>query len=117
MLAPAVPASKVDRSRTSSVPRSGPRSVGHSLPPDSGDITEIRTRGLFDAVPRVVVPSGRMRELPIDPRVAFLLSRIDGQSSIETLVDLTGFRPEEVLTLLARLVQLGAIAMGRAAGR
>ncbi len=117
MLAPAVPATKVDRSRTSSAPRSGPRSVDRSVRPGAGQITQIRSRGASDAVPRVIVQPGRMRDLPIDPRVAFLLSRIDGESSIETLVDVTGFRAEEVVTLLARLVQLGAVAMGKSAGR
>lgn len=56
----------------------------------------------------------RVRDLPIDPRVAFLLSRIDGQSGLETLVDVTGFPVDEVIAILGRLVRLRAIDMAPA---
>ena len=96
------------------------RSPASSPETARGEITEIRgIRGIRGiprhdgdvGIPRVVVPLARVRELPIDPRVAFVLSRIDGQSSFDTLVDVTGFEAEEVLSILARLVRLRAISM------
>src|SRR5258708_4284372 len=64
------------------------------------EITEVRSvhrlhRLDLDApagIPRAILPASRVRKLPIDPRVAFVLSRVDGQSTVETLVDVTGFR-------------------------
>ena len=52
-----------------------------------------------------------VRELPIDSRVAFVMSHIDGHSSLETLLDVTGFDRAEVLSILGRLVRLGAVAV------
>ena len=76
-----------------------------------GEVTEVRRRDRAVGVPRVLIPPARVRELPIDPRVAFVLSRIDGESSFETLLDVTGFEAEELLSVLARLVRLRAVAM------
>lgn len=88
--------------RFASDPR-GPRQ------PEAGEITEVRHRPRALGLPRVVVGLARIRQLPIDPRAAFLLSRIDGQTTVDTLVDITGFEFDELLTSLARLVQLGAV--------
>jgi hypothetical protein len=62
-------------------------------------------------VPRVVASADRIRQLPIDPRVAYLLSCMDGRSPVETLVDITGFEVDEVLAVIAKLVHLGAIEL------
>lgn len=82
--------------------------------PRAGEITEVRPRPRALGLPRVVVDPARIRQLPIDPRAAFLLSRIDGQTTIDTLVDITAFELDEVLTSLARLVQLGAVEFAAA---
>lgn len=71
----------------------------------------MRARYRALGVPRVVATPDRLRSLPIDPRVAYLVSCIDGQSPVEALVDVTGFELDEVLSVLARLVQLGAVAL------
>jgi hypothetical protein len=77
----------------------------------ASDVTTIRRRDRAVGIPRVVMVPALVRDLPIDPRVAFVLSQVDGQSSLETLVDLTGFDRAEVLSILARLVRLGAITV------
>jgi hypothetical protein len=109
MLAPAVTAANA-RARAA---RSSPRTARVQ---ETGDVTEVRSSVRRSdrvlGVPRVIVPPSRVRDLPIDPRVAFVLSRIDGHSPVETLVDVTGFERSEVVTVLARLVALGAVAMG-----
>jgi hypothetical protein len=49
-----------------------------------------------------------MRELPqkkLDPRAAFLLSRVDGESSLEVLLDLGTMPRLETLRLVAELVE------------
>lgn len=50
-----------------------------------------------------------MRTLPIGPEEAFLLSRIDGASTVTDLAMMTGIEESRVDELLARLVQLGAV--------
>jgi len=50
-----------------------------------------------------------LQRLPIDTRAGFLLSRIDGQTSVDGLVDVTGFPTSEVVALLVLLASLGAI--------
>jgi hypothetical protein len=52
-----------------------------------------------------------LRRLPIDARAGYLLSRIDGQTSVDTLVDVTGFPTSEVIALLVLLANLGAIVV------
>jgi hypothetical protein len=79
--------------------------------PEPGEITEIRARYRAVGVPRVVASAEQVRQLPIDPRVAYLLSRIDGHSTVETLVDITGFEVDEVLAVLATLVHFGAVEL------
>ncbi len=82
-----------------------------AAPPRSGIRTSRHRAGDVPRVPRPLLTPDRVRELPIDPRVAFVLSRVDGQSTIETLIDVTGFEAGELLSILARLVRLGAVAM------
>jgi len=93
-----------------SVPTFGPSQRQESLQ-DVAPITSIRRREPWTGIPRVLMVPALVRELPIDPRVAFVLSHIDGQSSLETLIDLTGFERAEVISILGRLVRLGAIAV------
>jgi hypothetical protein len=52
-----------------------------------------------------------VRSLPLDPRLAYLLSRVDGQSSIETLADVTGLPLDALLGQVAHLVDLGALEL------
>jgi hypothetical protein len=82
--------------------------------PDESDITTVRRRDRTLGVPRVIMSAALVRELPIDSRVAFVMSHIDGHTSLEALLDVTGFERAELLSILARLVRLGAIATGPA---
>ena len=49
--------------------------------------------------------------LPLDHRAAFILMHIDGKTNLRTLVDVTGMVPEEVVTMVERLLELHAIAL------
>jgi len=52
-----------------------------------------------------------IRSLPISPREAFLLSRIDGSINESDLATLTGFDPEAVVASIDRLVALGVVEL------
>src|SRR5882672_11112808 len=52
-----------------------------------------------------------IRSMPLNPREAFLLSRIDGTLTEADLCSLTGFDVATVSACLDRLVALGAIEM------
>ena len=49
-------------------------------------------------------------KLAIGPEEAFVLSRIDGQSSLRDIVYATGLAPDRVERAIARLVELGAVS-------
>jgi len=57
----------------------------------------------------VLVSGVRLRDLPIGPTEAFVLSRIDGSIGEAELVTATGLPAEEVANIVSRLILLGAI--------
>ena len=50
-----------------------------------------------------------LSKAPLEPREAFLLTRIDGVASAEDLADLCGMGIDEVNRALQRLVRLGLV--------
>ncbi|MBX3225955.1 MAG: hypothetical protein KIT84_29735 [Labilithrix sp.] len=70
-----------------------------------------RPRLALGAIPRRLVDDREMLALPLDHRAAFVLMHIDGKTPLRTLVDVTGMLPEEVVTLVERLLELKAIAI------
>jgi hypothetical protein len=61
------------------------------------------------SVPRPVLPPEDVKKLPLEPRSAFVLSHVDGQSTVDTILDLCGMPPDEVLEALVDLLSYGAI--------
>ena len=61
--------------------------------------------GSLDRVPMVVVPRAQMRWLSIDHRAGFVLSLIDGSSSVEMILDVSGMPKLDALRILHELVQ------------
>jgi len=57
----------------------------------------------------------KLTSLPIDPFEGFIVSRMDGRSTIEDLADSTGATVEQVKALLGKLELLGALAWAEAA--
>lgn len=68
------------------------------------------TSATSSRLPRLL-PGTDLRGLPISPAEAFVVSRIDGSTSISEIAEETGKSPEEVQELLERLVALGAISL------
>jgi hypothetical protein len=60
-------------------------------------------RGL-EATPRIVMSSEQIRWLSLDHRTGFLLSLIDGHTTIEELVDISGMSRFDVIRTLSELI-------------
>jgi len=61
--------------------------------------------GPLDRVPMVMVARDQLRWLSIDHRAGFVLSLIDGVSSLEMILDVTGMPELDALRILSELVQ------------
>jgi hypothetical protein len=66
--------------------------------------------GPLDRVPMVVVPRTQMRWLSMDHRAGFILSLIDGSSSLELILDVCGMPRLDALRILQELVQQKIVA-------
>jgi hypothetical protein len=67
--------------------------------------------GEMSRTARVVMSLGELRELSLDARLFFLLSRVDGASTLEEIVDMSGMPEHEALRYLCELLMLEAIAI------
>jgi hypothetical protein len=65
----------------------------------------------YDAVPRLCMAPSELVALPLDHRSGFLLSHIDGQRTVEEVIDVSHLSPHDTLDVMAALVALGAIAI------
>jgi hypothetical protein len=62
-------------------------------------------------VPVIARAPAECHGLPLDHRAAFLLSRIDGVSNIETILDVCAMPYDEALLILDGLIDLGVIRL------
>lgn len=67
--------------------------------------------GRLDRVPRVAVPDAEIRWLGLDHHAAFLLSRIDGESTVEDLLHVVAMPRVDALKTLVELLDAQAIEM------
>jgi hypothetical protein len=65
--------------------------------------------GDLAAVPDVKVPPDQVIWLDLDHRSGFILAQVDGTSTFEELIELTGMDRLEALRIMAQLVQKGVI--------
>ena len=90
-----------------------PRAVAERLlyrQETDGDIDGLVARlGGDHAVPEVMIGLADVRKLSIDPRLAFLLSRIDGVLTLREVRELGPLDGDEVVRGLWALLHLGAI--------
>ena len=61
--------------------------------------------GPLDRVPIVMVARDQMRWLSIDHRAGFVLSLVDGVSSLEMILDVSGMAVLDALRILSELAQ------------
>lgn len=76
-------------------------------PPVSGADLVAFTR---ETVPHVVLPAEKILRLKVDARAGFVLSLVDGKTSVEALGDITNLDEGELVEVLHSLRALGAIA-------
>ena len=62
-------------------------------------------------IPVLAVPLAELQVLPLDPRAAFVLSRIDGVSNVEMILDVCAMKWDEALLILDELIDLGVIRL------
>jgi hypothetical protein len=67
--------------------------------------------GTLDRIPTVIVPRTQMRWLSIDHRAGFILSLIDGSSSVEMILDVSGMPKLDALRILHELLQQRIVAL------
>lgn len=62
------------------------------------------------SVPVLAMSAAQMRGMQLDHRAGFILSHVDGVSSVETILDVSGMQGSEVLALLQELLDKGIIS-------
>ena len=68
--------------------------------------------GSLEQIVSVAVPSDQVRWLTLDHRAGFLLSLIDGGSTVEQLLDISGMTRLDALRILYQLLDQRVIALG-----
>ena len=63
----------------------------------------------MEGTPSVSISSEELKRLPLGHRAGFLLSRLDGATDLETLVELAAMPRDETLRLLRDLFQRGVV--------
>lgn len=61
------------------------------------------------AIPRLTRTAKSLVTLPLDPQAAFIASQIDGQTTVQNIIDLGLMRRVEAVDALNRLVKLGVV--------
>jgi hypothetical protein len=68
--------------------------------------------GSLDQVVRVAVPSDQIRWLTLDHRAGFLLSLIDGLSTVDQILDISGMTRLDALRIVYQLLDQRVISLG-----
>lgn len=69
------------------------------------------SRAVVIGAPKVLRTRQQLEEAPINHRDAFVLSLIDGKTSVQGVVDLAAMPEGEVLAILDRLAALGIVSL------
>jgi hypothetical protein len=67
--------------------------------------------GALERVPSVIVQRTQLRWLSIDHRAGFVLSLVDGRSSLEMILDVCGMPRLDAMRILHELVQQKIVAL------
>jgi hypothetical protein len=67
----------------------------------------------FSRIPRLAVEAQHLTLLVLDHREGFVLSRVDGKSTIETILDVCAMPAEEALAIVESLVERGVLLIPR----
>ncbi len=64
------------------------------------------------AVPQLTITAEGLHLLSLDSRAAYLLSLVDGECTLGTILEVCDMDQAEALDILERLMNLGAIELG-----
>jgi hypothetical protein len=98
---------------TAAFPANEPRSEVRRLTPrEAASIGRLEPSSAhFGRIPTIVVSIDRLREARLDHRFGFLLSLLDGSTTVGEILDLSGMPADETLSLLEQLRQRRIIAV------
>jgi hypothetical protein len=71
----------------------------------------VESLGSLDRVPVMVAPFDELEARSVDHRAGFLLSQVDGATSLETILDVSGMPPLDALRIVRELVRRGILAL------
>jgi hypothetical protein len=77
----------------------------------NGPSSEVRPMLPRYAMLWLLVTYDDLRAMPLTPREAFVVSLVDGRTSVEMILDLSAMPEGETLTILTRLLKLGVIEL------
>jgi hypothetical protein len=84
-----------------------------SLDPRAADESYLDAVGGPNSVPLIVVSPGELRCLPLGAQAGFVVSCIDGVSTIDDIIDISGQSRLDTLRILYDLVQQGVVEIAR----
>lgn len=85
------------------------RCLANLSPEPRSQLYEIRDH--LDAVPTLAMPEAETYGLPLGPPARFVLTLVDGVSTLETIADASGLPSEEALAILTDLLERGVLAV------
>jgi hypothetical protein len=62
-------------------------------------------------IPALAIERAQLMRLHLDHHAGFLLSLVDGRTTVETLLDLSGMQTDETLRLLDELIGQGVVTL------
>jgi hypothetical protein len=63
-------------------------------------------------VPHLLVSKAEIAALPLDNRAAFVIALVDGNSTVDEILDVVPIPPREALSILRQLVSLHIVQFG-----
>jgi hypothetical protein len=96
------------------LPPPGPQPARRSISPDDVlvPLPEDGALGLLlETVPRIIRSKDELSRAPIEHRDWYVLALLDGQTSVQGIVDISGMDPDDVLRILQRLRRLALITL------
>jgi hypothetical protein len=107
-------APRVSTSRALRPPRPAPPPAPSFAEDDEAASTPRPVSGgiALESVPRLVRRPQSLIGLPLDHKTGFVLALIDGETNVQTLIDVAGMPPVEVVSTIERLVELGVVVLG-----
>ena len=96
------------------LPPPGPQAARPSIPPAAVPVV-VPEDGALDlllqTVPRIARAKQELACAPLEHRDWYVLALLDGRTSVQGIVDISGMEPDDVLRILQRLRRLALITL------